>query len=374
MVDWATVCRPKEVGGLGILNTKTMNIALMLRWIWRLYQNEEGLWVDLLKAKYLGDHDLFSPLVKTKGSQFWNSIQKLKWHFKLGARHKVRNGRRTYFWLDWWTGRGPLHQQFPKLFACCDNHFATVAAVRSAEGWHIRFRRTFGLEETVEWENLCRIFDLHPIHTDEDQVTWALEPSGVYSTHSMYLRMSQGASVTYFKEVWKTRVPPKIRVFLWQLIRGRLPSADQVARRNGPTDGSCALCGELEDGDHIFFRCHLARFLWAGVRELLPCSWNPTGVGDFITIAQGLSVPLRRIAWFTFAALCWSLWNIRNKLAMEGKMISSPADALYKMSIYMQSWRVLARRRDRALLDEVRDGVRRLHARTRRDGQDAAAA
>jgi hypothetical protein len=115
---------------------------------------------------------------------------------------------------------------FPKLFACCDNHFATVAAVRSAEGWHIRFRRTFGLEERVEWENLCRIFDLHPIQTDEDQITWALEPSGVYSTHSMYLRMSQGASVTYFREVWKTRVPPKIRVFLWQLIRGRLPSAD----------------------------------------------------------------------------------------------------------------------------------------------------
>jgi hypothetical protein len=93
--------------------------------------------VDLLKDKYLGDHDLFSPLVITKGSHFWNSIQKLKWHFKLGARHRVRNGRRTYFRLDWWTGRGPLHQLFPKLFACSDNHFATVAAVRSAEGWRI---------------------------------------------------------------------------------------------------------------------------------------------------------------------------------------------------------------------------------------------
>jgi hypothetical protein len=60
MVDWATVCRPKEAGGLGLLNTKMMNIALMLRWIWRLYQNEEGLWVDLLKAKY--GIMIFSPL------------------------------------------------------------------------------------------------------------------------------------------------------------------------------------------------------------------------------------------------------------------------------------------------------------------------
>jgi hypothetical protein len=45
MVDWATVCRPKEVGGLGILNTRHMNIALMLKWVWKLYHNADGLWL-----------------------------------------------------------------------------------------------------------------------------------------------------------------------------------------------------------------------------------------------------------------------------------------------------------------------------------------
>jgi hypothetical protein len=39
------------------------------------------------------------------------------------------------------------------------------------------------------------------------------------------------------------------------------------------------------------------------------------------------------------------------------------------MSIYMQSWRVLVRPRDRALLDVALDEVRRLHARTRAGGQ-----
>ncbi|KAK1685344.1 hypothetical protein QYE76_046192 [Lolium multiflorum] len=43
MVDWATVCKPRAFGGLGILNNKFMNIALMLKWIWKIYQNEEGL-------------------------------------------------------------------------------------------------------------------------------------------------------------------------------------------------------------------------------------------------------------------------------------------------------------------------------------------
>jgi hypothetical protein len=97
MVDWATVCKPREVAGLGILNTKLMNIALMLRWIWKIYQNEEGLWADLLRAKYLGTHDFFSKEVPMRGSQFWNAIQKIKWHFKMGAKHSVHNGKWTYF-------------------------------------------------------------------------------------------------------------------------------------------------------------------------------------------------------------------------------------------------------------------------------------
>ncbi|KAK1615991.1 hypothetical protein QYE76_021508 [Lolium multiflorum] len=148
-----------------------------------------------------------------------------------------------------------------------------------------------------------------------------------------------------------------IRVFLWQLIRGRLPSGDQLLKRNGPSNGRCALCGEWETCDHIFFTCHIAKFMWAGIRELLACSWDPAGAADFVAIANGLSGRFRRIAWFTFAAQSWALWNIRNKLAIEGSLISISADAIFKMSIYMQSWRVLVRPRDRPLLDMALDEI-----------------
>jgi hypothetical protein len=156
----------------------------------------------------------------------------------------------------------------------------------------------------------------------------------------MYMRLSHGAVVTHFKDVWRMKVPPRIRVFLWQLIQGRLPSCDQVAKRHGPSDGRCALCGEIEDCNHIFFSCHLARFMWAGVRELLSCDWNPAGAGDFVALAQGLSGRLRRLVWFTFAAQSWALWNIRNKLTLKGKLINNPTGAISKMSIHIQSWRV----------------------------------
>ena len=57
-----TVCgrvQAKKYGGLGILNSKLMNVALLTKWIWRLNQNESGLWADMLRAKYFPDGNLF---------------------------------------------------------------------------------------------------------------------------------------------------------------------------------------------------------------------------------------------------------------------------------------------------------------------------
>jgi hypothetical protein len=108
MVDWPTVCKPKQFGGLGILNTKIMNIALMLKWIWRIYQNIGGLWADLLRANYLGARDFFSKEVPTRGTQFWNAIQKIKWYIKLGAKHRVHNEKGPISrWIGGW-GLGRL--------------------------------------------------------------------------------------------------------------------------------------------------------------------------------------------------------------------------------------------------------------------------
>jgi hypothetical protein len=43
MVDWETMCKHKELGGLGILNNRIMNNTLMLKWLWKLYQNVQCL-------------------------------------------------------------------------------------------------------------------------------------------------------------------------------------------------------------------------------------------------------------------------------------------------------------------------------------------
>ena len=40
-VNWPGVCRPKDQGGLGVINTRLLNISLMLKLIWHLF-SESG--------------------------------------------------------------------------------------------------------------------------------------------------------------------------------------------------------------------------------------------------------------------------------------------------------------------------------------------
>jgi hypothetical protein len=61
MAKFDMVCRPKDEGGLGIINTKIMNDCLLVKWIWKIYQQPDELWFKILKAKYLGEKDFSIP-------------------------------------------------------------------------------------------------------------------------------------------------------------------------------------------------------------------------------------------------------------------------------------------------------------------------
>jgi hypothetical protein len=56
MAKWEMVSRPKDQGGLGIINMKIMNESLLVKWIWKIFQQPDELWFKILKAKYLGEH------------------------------------------------------------------------------------------------------------------------------------------------------------------------------------------------------------------------------------------------------------------------------------------------------------------------------
>ena len=140
MVNWLAVCRPKEQGGLGITNSKLMNEALMLKWIWKIYQTEGTIWATIIHAKYTSNGNIFSSSDQG-GSQFWKILHKMKHLFKAGAKHYVRNGMRTMFWLDWWQGEGnlmawitrPLGKPQEEGMMQCSSSFPLITKLRLSD-------------------------------------------------------------------------------------------------------------------------------------------------------------------------------------------------------------------------------------------------
>ena len=61
-----------------------------------------------------------------------------------------------------------------------------------------------------------------------DEWTWLAETSGESSTKSAYDEMwgadIEGNQLQELKDIWKLKIPPKVAVFAWRLIRDRLPT------------------------------------------------------------------------------------------------------------------------------------------------------
>lgn len=118
MVKWDALDKPKEYGGLGFIDTRVMNTALLCKWIYRLENGGEGLGLDILRKKYLKGKGFCQS--KCRGaSQFWQGLHEVKEWYEKGKAHIVKGGEQTRRWEDVWMGEVPLKIMFPKLFKIC---------------------------------------------------------------------------------------------------------------------------------------------------------------------------------------------------------------------------------------------------------------
>jgi len=113
-VKWRMVCQLKCDGALGVRDVRVANLSFLVKWRWRVIQNDKAIWKDVLIEKY--GHGIGNFVVDGNGvwprykSSWWKDILKLEkvvgsnW-FNLEVVRKVKNGRRTSFWKDPWKGK-----------------------------------------------------------------------------------------------------------------------------------------------------------------------------------------------------------------------------------------------------------------------------
>ena len=77
-INWEQVCKPKEFGGLGILNLAKFATVLRLRWLWLEWDHPPRAWFGLGTPCNNKDRDIFGAASKvTIGdgatARFWES-------------------------------------------------------------------------------------------------------------------------------------------------------------------------------------------------------------------------------------------------------------------------------------------------------------
>ena len=55
LIAWDKVCRPKNKGGMGVLNLKLQNKGLLLKYLHKFYNKVDTPWVSLIWRTYYVD-------------------------------------------------------------------------------------------------------------------------------------------------------------------------------------------------------------------------------------------------------------------------------------------------------------------------------
>lgn len=124
LVKWKTICKPKDIGGLGITNASIMNKCLLLKWWWKICQPSCGdaRWSQILKAKcFLDNEPVFSSA--RNNSQFWKALIKIRMNFDplLNSRF----GLDPQLDFGWIGGLGMAHLRTSSL-----PYFLTVVTLK----------------------------------------------------------------------------------------------------------------------------------------------------------------------------------------------------------------------------------------------------
>jgi len=99
LAKWDILCQPKEQGRLGIQNIDLQNKCLLSKWLFKLI-NEDGLWRNLLRQKYLKNHTLSKVSSKPGDSHFWSGLMKVKDTFLNLGSFLLKDGKQIRFWED----------------------------------------------------------------------------------------------------------------------------------------------------------------------------------------------------------------------------------------------------------------------------------
>jgi hypothetical protein len=352
LAKWSIICRPKDQGGLGILDLEIQNKCLLSKWLFNLI-NGDGDWQQLIKNKYLGNKSLTQVRKKPGDSQFWSGLMEIKDQFISMGNFKVQDGSQIRFWEDKWLGVNTLKDQYPNLYNIVRKKSVTIADVFSTRPLNVSFRRNLVAANLQSWRHLVlRIANIH-LNKHPDVFRWTIRSDGKFSVSSMYQSLLDSDIIPHNSHLWKIRVPLKIKVFLWLVYRESILTKDNLVKRNWHGNGKCCFCNDHETVQHLFFDCALAKFIWRIIH--LACGLSPpTSIRNtFGAWVRNIKPSHRQLIFAGIGAMLWAIWLSRNDITFNKSPILSYMQVIYRGTHRARTWSVFQKEEGRQVLHSV---------------------
>lgn len=164
--------------------------------------------------------------------------------------------------------------------------------------------------------------------TSQDRLVWHFFKNGAFSVSSCYHMIfstsdpmsvsavscpgdGSGSSTINWNLIWKMKVPPKIRMFLWRATIDNLPHNAELFRRKVVASPFCSRCSRCEETSmHIFRECRGMNEVW----ESPP--FNLSHFESRMSFWAWLHVLRKECDQATFLLamiVLWRAWETRNR-------------------------------------------------------------
>lgn len=252
LVKWDSICKSKKKGGLGIKDIRKMNISLLCKWWWKL-ETEDGLWQEIVKAKYLKNKPISTVKNRMDDSPVWKDLLKVRHVYLKGRKITTGNGCKTLLWKDTWLDDTPLCCNYSTLYELYKDKDITVQKFVEMN-MQAGFRRRLPEILALQWADLKMDVFRHHRSDNPDKISWAWTRSGQFSVKSVYEHLTRDDSGNPYTRIWKAKIPYKIKIFLWLIEKGAILTKDNMLKRNWMGDTSCRFCDATETVDHLLFQ------------------------------------------------------------------------------------------------------------------------
>ena len=263
-IAWDKMCKPKGEGGMGFRELGKFNDSLLAKQIWRLTNNEEGLFHKVFKEKFFPNCSIMECENLNKGSYAWRSIIKAKHVIDLGRVWRVGNGESIKICGDRWLPQASNTRVISPVTGLALEARVCDIIDQGSFTWKA------SLIDQMFLPHEAKLIKGIPLSSQGglDKQVWLLSNNGAFTTRSAYHLLagqgsnllpscsSAGGNTLVWKSIWNLQVPYKVKHLLWRVANEALPTLYNLWQRKVVTSIYCPFCkSDGEDTVHALWGC-----------------------------------------------------------------------------------------------------------------------